>query len=331
MEITVRNVNQAFGEIFWKLKAAGLKPENTRNGPALVVPEPVITTYQCPQERVLFHPGRDANPVFHLLESVWMLAGRRDVAFLQRFNSRIGQYSDDGRNFNAAYGYRMRHHFGRDQLDEVIKLLRRDPDTRQAVVQIWDPADLQKRTLDKACNLELIFDTRGHRMNMTVYNRSNDIWWGAYGANAVHFSVIQEFVAAAVGLRVGHYRQVSNNLHLYTELYDAQRYMTHPPDHAVFDHYSSGHVRPAPLMLNGDYKLFLSECEAFCRDPFNGNVEYKNPFFTHVAHPMAMVSRVRNSHAGDGRAHAAKIRAEDWRRAVSEWIDRRELARSERA
>ncbi|MGI9141970.1 MAG: hypothetical protein ACR2IJ_02160 [Fluviibacter sp.] len=67
MEITVRNVNQAFSELFWRLKALNLRPEPTRNGPALVFPEPVITTYTCPLERVLFHPGRDCNPVFHLL------------------------------------------------------------------------------------------------------------------------------------------------------------------------------------------------------------------------------------------------------------------------
>lgn len=330
MEITVRNVNQAFSEFFWRLKTLNLRPEPTRNGPALVIQEPVITTYQCPQERVLYHAGRDANPVFHLLESVWMLAGRRDVAFLQRFNSRIGQYSDDGKVFNAAYGYRWRRHFGHDQLEEVVRLLRREPTTRQAVLQMWDPADLTRNTKDKACNTEAVFDTRGGRLNMTVFNRSNDAWWGAYGANAVHFSILQEFVASAAGLRIGWYRQVSTNLHLYTELYNAADYLRMPPTADNYDHYSAGAVRPAPLTLNGEYRAFLRECEEFCDDPYNTERRYRNPFLQHVAVPMAMVSRVRNAHAGDGRAYAAKIRAEDWRRAVFEWIDRRELARAER-
>lgn len=324
MELVVRNVNQAFSELFWKLKVLNLKPEPTRNGPALVFPEPVITTYTCPLERVLFHPGRDCNPVFHLLESVWMLAGRRDVAFLEQFNSKIGQYSDDGKVFNAAYGYRMRHHFGRDQLTDIVSLLRKEPNTRQAVIQLWDPADLTKSTKDKACNMEVVFDNRGGRLNMTVLNRSNDAWYGAYGANAVHFSIIQEFVASAVGLRAGVYRQVSNNLHLYTELYDAKKYLTLPPDSEVYDHYSSGQVRPSPLMLDGDYKGFLKDCERFCEDPFNQEAEYIHPFIKHVAQPMAMVSRVRKIKAGDGRGFAAKIRSEDWRRATIEWIARRE-------
>jgi len=328
MEIKVRNVNQAFSEIFWRLKAEGLKPEPTRNGPALVMPEPVITIYECPVERVLFHPGRDANPIFHLLESVWILAGRRDVAFLQQFNSRIGQYSDDGKVYNAAYGYRLRKHFGRDQLVDAINLLRRDPETRQAVMQIWDPVDLHRRTRDKACNTQVMFDTRGGRLNMTVVNRSNDIWWGAYGANAVHFSILQEFVACSVGLRPGVYRQVSNNLHLYTELYEAKHYVSQPPIAETYDHYSSGHIRPLPLMLNGEFKLFLADCEKFCDDPFNQEAAYAHPFLKHVAHPMAMVSRVRKIHAGDGRGWAAKVRADDWRRACFDWIDKRDLIRS---
>jgi hypothetical protein len=327
MEFKVRNVNQAFGEIFWKFKTLNLQPEPTRNGPALVYPELVTTVYACPAERVLFHAGRDCNPVFHLLEAVWMLAGRNDVAFLKQFNHRMGDFSDDGKTFNAAYGHRWRSHFGRDQLDEVIRLLRRDPTTRQAVVQMWDAADLSRKTRDKACNTQVVFDIRQDRLNMTVFNRSNDLWWGAYGANAVHFSMLQELVAAATGHRIGVYRQVSNNLHLYTELYDAARYLHSPPAADEYDHYSAGAVRPAPLMLGAEYRLFLTECEMFCEDPFNERLRYANPFFEHVARPAALVSRTRRTHSGDGRSYAAKIRAEDWRRAVLEWIDRRENAR----
>lgn len=327
MELVVRNVNQAFSEIFWKLKVLNLQPEQTRNGPAIVYPEMVTTVYKCPSERVLFHKGRDANPIFHLMESIWMLAGRNDVAFLQQFNKRMVEFSDDGKTFNAAYGHRWRKHFGHDQLDEVIKMLRRDPNSRQAVIQMWDDADLSKKTKDKACNMQVIFDTRGGRLNMTVINRSNDIWWGAYGANAVHFSFLQEFIAAAIAHRIGVYRQVSNNFHLYTELYNAKPYLEMPPDSSHYDHYSNGTVRPLPIMLNGEYKLFLTECEMFCHDPYNERIHYANPFFEHIARPMAMISRVRKIHAGDGRSYAAKIRAEDWRRAAFDWIDRRDHAR----
>lgn len=324
MELKVRNVNQAFSEIFWKFKALGLKPEQTRNGPALVHPELVTTIYTRPQERVLFHGGRDCNPVFHLMESIWMLAGRNDVGFLTQFNRRMSEFSDDGETFNAAYGYRWRNHFDIDQLDLVIQVLRRDNNTRQAVVQMWDSADLGKPTKDKACNTQVVFDIRAGALNMTVFNRSNDIWWGAYGANAVHFSFLQEFVAAAVGVRMGVYRQVSNNFHLYTEMYGAGKYLESPPNAREYDHYTFGGVSPTPIMATGDYGTFLMECQRFCDDPFNTRVRYVNPFFEQVARPMALVGRARREKTGDSRLHAEHIAAPDWRKAALDWIDRRE-------
>lgn len=322
MEIVARNVNHAFSKVFQIIKDLNLKPENTRNGPALVLPGLVVTTYRYPDERVLFHPGRDANPIFHLMESIWMLAGRNDVAFLKQFVKRMSDFSDDGDTFNAAYGHRWRNHFGHDQLVEVIELLRCDPGTRQAVIQMWDSADLTRKTRDKACNTQVVFDTRNGFLNMTVFNRSNDIWWGAYGANAVHFSVLQEFVARAVDRPMGEYRQVSNNFHLYTKLYDAAKYVEDPPDHATYDLYSSGKVGSYHLMFNDNYRSFLKDCENFCSDPFTDRV-YEHSFFYCVAQPMARVNQVRKARTGDGMAYAEKILADDWRQATIDWINRR--------
>src|SRR5574343_1524621 len=114
MEITVNNANDMFSEGIWKIKINGQK-EDSRNGPVLRIPEPVLTKVKNPTQRVLFFGERDANPIFHLMESIWMLAGRRDVEFPALFNSRIGQYSDDGLEFNAAYGWRMSSHCGEGQ------------------------------------------------------------------------------------------------------------------------------------------------------------------------------------------------------------------------
>lgn len=324
MELVVRNVNEAFSEIFWKIKASRLSPEQTRNGPALVFPEPLTTIYLRPDERVLFNLDRDANPIFHLMESIWMMAGRNDVAFLTQFNKNMVNFSDDGVTFNAAYGYRWRHHFGFDQLAEVIRVLTEDPGSRQAIVQIWDSADLYKKTKDKACNMQVIFDTRGDALNMTVINRSNDIWWGAYGANAVHFSFLQEFIAHALNLPLGQYRQSSHNLHLYTELYDAAKYVNNPPTPYSGGRYGYNGVDPYPIMDSDDWQTFLKECEFFCENPFNTAHTYTHSFFNAVAVPVAMVSHSRKTKKSDGRDWANIISAGDWRTAVINWIEKRE-------
>jgi len=313
------------------LKSMNLKPEQTRNGPALVFPTPVCTTYLKPWQRMLYHPGRDANPIFHIMESIWMLAGRRDVKFPEMFNSKFGQYSDDGVNFNAAYGYRWRQHFDNDQLISIINELRVNPSSRQCVLQMWDPDDLFKNTKDKACNLSALFDCRDGALNMTVFNRSNDIWWGAYGANAVHFSYLQQFVAEAIDRPMGVYRQVANNFHLYTELYPAAHYVEHPPHYESYDAYARVIKAETPyrLMRTG-YLSFLGECEFFCRDPFNTDLFYNNPWFSEVAVPLAQVSKARKQgETGLVWAHAIKDDAINL--AVKQWILRRENAKAEKA
>lgn len=321
MELVVDNVNEAFSEIFWKFKSLlKLEPQQTRNGPALVYPGIVTTTYRRPEERVLFDPHRDANPIFHLMEAIWMIAGRKDVAFVSQFNKNMANFSDDGKNFNAAYGWRWRQHFGHDQLIDVIDLLRKYPDSRQAVVQMWDSRDVYKKTVDKACNTQIVFQIRDHKLVMTVFNRSNDIWWGAYGANAVHFSFLQEFVARSLGLQVGHYNQVSVNFHLYTDLYDIGDFLISPPSRE-HDAYNSGKVSTYPIMNNMNMHAFLDDCENFC-NMAEGNT-YTHPFFKDVAAPMAQIYKERNEGVSDGFHLVNEIAASDWRLAVNNWLERR--------
>jgi hypothetical protein len=225
--VYARNVQAAYVQGIAVVREQGV-PELTRNGTALVVPHPVVTTYARPLERVLLDPSRDANPFFHLLESIWMLAGRDDVASLAPYNAGLKNYSDDGVTYHGAYGWRWRSHFsdGKDDLDQlarIIELLRTNPQDRRVVLSMWDPAvDLGQEGADFPCNTQVYFRTRRvpddyTYLDMTVMCRSNDAIWGAYGANAVHFSVLHEFVAAACGFQVGILHQLSNNLHAYDE------------------------------------------------------------------------------------------------------------------
>ena len=74
--IDTRNVNTALRWALPELLKEGVE-EPSRNGLVLVMPTPVTTVYQRPQERVVFSPERNANPFFHLMESLWMLAWKR--------------------------------------------------------------------------------------------------------------------------------------------------------------------------------------------------------------------------------------------------------------
>jgi thymidylate synthase len=202
----------------------------SRNGPVYVMSEPVTTHYLFPTNRVLFNERRDANPFFHLFEAMWMLTGGNDVSSMVYFVKQIAEYSDDGITFHGAYGHRWRHwepdepteHAYSDQLENIIAILKRNPDDRRVILQMWDPKrDLNRSGKDFPCNVTAKFEIGLNRaLNMIVFNRSNDIIWGAYGANAVHFSFLQEYIAARVGVPVGWYEQISTNYHAYKDVFD---------------------------------------------------------------------------------------------------------------
>lgn len=214
--ITVRNVNHALPLALALLRDTG-RPVAPRGMATTEIPGPFATTYEWPVEMVLFDPVRDANPFFHLFESLWVLAGRSDVQFLAWFLPRMADFSDDGVQFHAPYGQRLRSAFGLDQIEFCIKALAEDHATRQAVMSIWHPDLDWKKTKDKPCNDMVMFKIRDGQLRMTVSNRSNDAVLGAYGANVVQFSTLLKYVAGRVGIAVGQYTQVSDSFHVYED------------------------------------------------------------------------------------------------------------------
>ena len=334
MEITVSNVNQAVAEGFAWLRLAGVE-EPSRNGPVIVAPEPVLTTYLRPTERVLFSSLRDANPFFHLMEAIWMLAGRCDIQWPAYFNKNFIQYSDDGVTQWGAYGMRWRNWFGYDQLKFITAELKRNPESRRCVLTMWDATTLEDKSdlhvgamggKDVPCNTQAYVDLRGGALNLTVLCRSNDMLFGGYGANAVHMSVLQEYLAAAVGAPVGLYRQFSNNYHVYPAVVGKdvppyQQLQRLAVDAAAHDYYLQGRVKPFPLVEN--FERWNRELARFMRAPDTVNWLYGEPFFRDVAVPMYAAWKERKEAGLDGLAWAEKIAADDWRTACVAWIQRR--------
>lgn len=328
MEIRARNVNGMLEDALWWLKTAGVK-ENSRNGPVIVSPEPVLLDYEKSTERVLFSETRDANPWLHLFESIYFLHGGRNLDWITQFNSRFHEFSDDGKILHGAYGYRWRKWFKFDQLATIAKHLKNQPNSRRAVLTMWSPrGDLIPNrkgegglsSKDTPCNVVVFFDRRDNRLNMTVCNRSNDCLFGALGANSVQFSILQEYLASWIGVRVGIYRQFSHNFHVYTKL---KGYPScDPVEIGCEDRYEEGVVHPVPL-IQDTVAAFDTDLKLFMSDPLS-DVDYHDPFFNEVAAPMYASWHERKTKVNTGLSAAQSIKASDWRRACVEWIQRRE-------
>lgn len=331
LRIHARNVNHALDKGVRILSSVNpdLIRQESRGGTTLEWPTPVVTVYDRPQERVLFSPARDANPFFHLFEALWMLAGRNDVSFVSRMVKRMASFSDNGITFHGAYGYRWRRFFDTDQIADVVALLRADPETRRAVIAMWEPyADLGTPSRDLPCNTHVYFKIRDGRLRMTICNRSNDVVWGAYGANAVHFSMLQEYVANKVGVEVGPMVQLSDSWHVYTTGPGGELWarLVAEREGLYRDPYSDSlvdQVAPAPLAArdmdwDADLRRFFGLIDA---DVVPHADAFDTQWWQMVAVPMWRAWFYRSQ------KELAACAALDWQQAGGEWLQRRDVVK----
>ena len=330
--INCENVHEAFilGIDLFRWDGDICKQES-RAGTTLEYDGPVITTYKNPCQRVIFWEPRDANPFFHFMEGLWMLGGRDDVHFLTRYNKRMAEYSDNGVTLNGAYGHRWRRFFEKDQLDIIANRLQNDRTDRRCVLAMWDCVrDLDRDTKDTPCNTHIYFKVRNNKLNMTVCCRSNDMIWGAYGANAVHMSMLQEYMAARVGVEVGVYNQISDSFHVYEDVYNEMERRLPEVDYYAMKYPMTGspydNISVYPMLAPDDdsIRVFDEDLHSFHRIPAD-QWRFEHPFFIHVVQPIHKAWFMHKDKNTQGAISILKefCKAEDWSLACIEWLQRR--------
>lgn len=341
-----RNHNQLAPLVYHDLTQQGIAMAS-RNGPVLRLPGVTTLYVERPWERVNFSPVRDANPFFHLMEAMAMLGSFNSVRFLAYFAKNMAEFSDDGERYNAFYGERLRSTWG-DQLTEIVQELRRNPQSRQCVAQIWDVRDLTKHTKDKACNTQLMFSINHlGQLEMTSINRSNDAVWGILsGANVVHLSFFHELVALGAGAPIGPWTHVSNNLHVYTascagaEMWQQLSVLEDGCD--MYEQMDFPHVPlfKGPRHLHLFYKaldIFLRQAERailqklpLVFDPTTARYLTENfPFIAQTAIPVFNCWHLRKlGRAEDSSVAAQLIQSGDWALACVGWLERRAAAKA---
>lgn len=164
-------------------------------------------------------PARRLNPAFAVAEALWILSGS-DESWIFDYNRSLEQFADDGR-LQGAYGPRMRRWRGEvDQLDYVRRLLARDPDSRQAVIQLYDPQLDTRGNRDVPCTLNYRFLVRHGRLDMHTTMRSNDVWLGL-PYDIFTATLLQELMAGWLGVKLGCYYHHVDSLHLYERDYES--------------------------------------------------------------------------------------------------------------
>lgn len=190
-------------------------------------------TLTDPRNRLISSPARAVNYGFAVGELCWYMRGDSDLATMLYYNRRMAQFSDDGVSINSAYGARILNggavtDASPSQWALCIEELRRDTDSRRAVMHINQPRDLRKAisfgSKDVPCTLSLQVLVRDRRLHMHAVMRSNDVVWGL-PYDVFSFTCLQEaflYQLQEAGVPVddlGSYHHTAGSLHLYDTHY----------------------------------------------------------------------------------------------------------------
>lgn len=257
-----------------------------------------------PRRRLVDLPGRLLNPAFAVAETLWILSGSDDP-WIFRYNRNLTRYTDDGR-LQGAYGPRMRRWHGRiDQLDRVRELLSRDRDSRQAVIQLFDPAQDTRGHRDVPCTLSYRFFVRDERLHMHTTMRSQDLWLG-FGYDIFAATILQELLAGWLGVELGEYHHVVDSLHLYDIHLAGASEISCAPEASV--------LMP-PISVDWDRFDTVLATTVAGRDP-----AIECPMWTTFAAVMASYAQWSAGGRHHAREQAAQVPGE-LGRALERWLD----------
>lgn len=168
-----------------------------------------------PTERDIKTVWRKWSAKYAEREWQWYLSQNRSVEEIKKY-APIWDTMHGGDNIvNSNYGWQ----WGRNnQLDKCIEQLKKNPDTRQAWISIFDGKEKDQYQYDTPCTLCVGFDIKPKRqaLDMTVIMRSNDLVYG-FCNDQYCFSKLQELVASELGIAVGEYYHFAHDLHIYKQ------------------------------------------------------------------------------------------------------------------
>jgi thymidylate synthase len=165
-----------------------------------------------PVAKVITIPERKFKEDYALYEYAWYKSGNRDA-------SEISEKAKIWKNMmipgttevNSNYGYFFNKN---NQLNRVVQELKNNPDTRRAVVVHYDLNELDRYKYDTPCNVVLNFYIKDHKLHLTIFARSIDLWYG-FGNDQYCFAKLMEEVSEITGYSVGKMNWFITNLHLY--------------------------------------------------------------------------------------------------------------------
>ncbi|MBR6264310.1 MAG: thymidylate synthase [Prevotella sp.] len=182
-----------------------------------------------------------------IYELLWFLRGDTNVKWLQEHGVRIwNEWADENGELGPVYGHQWRswpdYSGGTiDQIDNVVNLIRHNPDSRRMIVSAWNVAEVEKMALPP-CHTMFQFYVAEGRLSLQLYQRSADTFLGV-PFNIASYALLLQMMAQVTGLRPGDFIHTTGDTHVYlNHMEQVKLQLTRQP-------------RPLPVMkLNPDVK-----------------------------------------------------------------------------
>jgi thymidylate synthase len=219
---------------------------------------PLVTTKKC-HLRSIIH------------ELLWFLQGDTNIRYLKENGVSIwDEWADENGNLGPVYGHQWRSwpkpEGGTiDQISEVVKTLKTNPDSRRIIVSAWNVADLDRMAL-APCHAFFQFYVADGKLSCQLYQRSADIFLGV-PFNIASYALLTLMMAQVTGLQPGDFVHTLGDAHLYLNHLDQAREQL------------SRELRPLPTMaLNPDVRdIFAFRFEDFTLSGYDPHPAIRAP------------------------------------------------------
>ena len=209
MRTKFKNANEAFNCIIHELRVEGIDFDDTK---ALFN---VGFYLEDPLDNHIYSMEREWKHEYAEAEWQWYLSGDRSISKLGSIYGTIPpiwvKMANRKGHVNSNYGWQWQRE---NQIEYVIKKLRKNPNTRHAAISIYDCKEHQQYKKDTPCTYAIQFTIIDNKLNMSVYMRSNDIWYG-FCNDQYCFSMLQKMIAERLSIDVGWYYHHAHNMHIY--------------------------------------------------------------------------------------------------------------------
>ena len=160
-------------------------------------------------------------------ELLWFLKGETNIGYLRDNGVTIwDEWADENGDLGPVYGAQWRSWpDGKggsiDQIANVVRAIRENPDSRRLVVSAWNPAEVEDMALPP-CHCLFQFNVAQGRLSCQLYQRSADIFLGV-PFNIASYALLTMMVAQVTGLKPGHFIHTLGDAHLYANHFEQAR------------------------------------------------------------------------------------------------------------